>query len=128
MREIRKISIILNNRSYEYDVYTLVIAFIQGVETRVYDPGQEIPSDTDLLVDVKLDCTGEQAGVQQQTSVPVLSISLRGPGGSGVEGDVPERIESVPDADNRPLTKNILKRTLYEMLREYCGRECADRQ
>ena len=123
MSEIRKISIILDNRSFEYDVYTLVIAFFQGVETRVYDPGQEIPADTDLLVDVKLDCTGEQAGGQEQTNIPALSISLRGRGESEVEGDAPERIEPVPDADNRPLMKNILKRTLYEMLREYCKRD-----
>ena len=108
MGEIRRISIILDNRSFEYDVYTLVIAFFQGVETRVYDPGQEIPEDTDLLVDVSI---GVQNGVRICLSTP------------GAGGKAHERTEHVADTDNRPLTKNILKRTLYEMLSDHCARD-----
>ena len=54
MNDFHKISIQLSNRSYEYDVYTLVIAFFQGVSTHVYDPGEEMPADTDLRVTVDL--------------------------------------------------------------------------
>ena len=32
MTEEKKVRIILNDRSYEYDVYTLVIAFFQGIQ------------------------------------------------------------------------------------------------
>ena len=55
MSQPRQISIILNDRSYEYDVYTLVIAFFQGVRTQVFDPGSELPSLTDLTVRVMIE-------------------------------------------------------------------------
>ena len=53
MNEIGAIAVRLDNRSYEYDVYTLVIAFFQGIPTRVFDPDQEIPQDSDLLVQIQ---------------------------------------------------------------------------
>ena len=40
MTKISQIAIIMNDRSYEYDVYTLVIAFFQGIRTKVLDPGR----------------------------------------------------------------------------------------
>ena len=54
MDRIRRISIRLNDRSFEYDIYTLVIAFFQGIRTSVFDPEKEIPEDSDLLVSVLL--------------------------------------------------------------------------
>ena len=54
MSDFHKISVQLNNRSYEYDVYTLVIAFFQGVAVHVFDPGEEMPPDTDLRIAVSL--------------------------------------------------------------------------
>ena len=38
MTEEKKVRIILNDRSYEYDVYTLVIAFFQGIPVSVSEP------------------------------------------------------------------------------------------
>ena len=118
MSEIRRISVILDNRSFEYDVYTLVIAFFQGVETHVFDPGQEIGEDTDLLVDVRL---AFEEGGPSDSSDPgqdCLRIRLCDAGEK-----VLERTAPLPDKGSRPAVKNVLKRTLYEMLREYCGRD-----
>ena len=107
MDEIRKISVRLNDRSYEYDVYTLVIAFFQGVECHVFDPDTEIPGDTGLLVDVDI----REAAV---------SVTLAETDGEGVSL---AREVAIPEGGGRPAVKNRTKRTLYEMLRDYCGRD-----
>ena len=38
MTEEKMVRIILNDRSYEYDVYTLLIAFFQGIPVSVCTP------------------------------------------------------------------------------------------
>lgn len=97
---MNQIAIILNDRSFEYDIYTLVIAFFQGVRTSVFDPGAAIEPQTDLVVEVM--------------SFPER-IFLR--------VDERERELPVPDPGDRSLRKNLLKRNLYEMLRALCGRD-----
>lgn len=94
-----EISIILNDRSYEYDVYTLVIAYYQGVPTHVYDPGEEI-SKEDLLR-IGVDISAEN--VRIEVGEDVRNEQVTDPSRSGV--------------------KHVLKRTLYEMLREKTGRD-----
>ena len=98
MSQPRQISIILNDRSYEYDVYTLVIAFFQGVRTQVFDPGSELPSLTDLTVRVMIE-----------------------PGRILLTAGNLERSELLADTADRSEVKNRMKRNLYEMLRELCG-------
>ena len=48
---MERIAILLNDRSYEYDIYTLVIAFFQGVRTHVSDPGSLSPDGADLVIE-----------------------------------------------------------------------------
>lgn len=110
MDRIRRITIRLNNRSFEYDVYTLVIAFFQGTPTGVCDPDQEIPEDTDLLVDVHLEEDPEGR----------VSIALRE---NCPQKDIAERSSSCSGDCSRAKVKNLIKRMLYEMLRDYCGRD-----
>ncbi len=100
MNEIHRIAVILNDRSFEYDIYTLVIAFFQGVKTQVFDPDQEIPEDTDLVIKARIgdDRVGLQAG--------------------GTAREI-----AVPEPGERKVMKNIIKRNLYEMLRDLCGRD-----
>ena len=104
MNEIGAIAVRLDNRSYEYDVYTLVIAFFQGIPTRVFDPDQEIPQDSDLLVQIQTEST---------TQVCLKELCE---GGKSFE-------RSFQTPETRPRMKNALKRVLYEMLRDYCGRD-----
>ena len=47
---MNQIVIVLNDRSFEYDIYTLVIAFYPGVRTSVIDPGTEPAEKPDLFV------------------------------------------------------------------------------
>ena len=97
---MNQIAVILNDRSFEYDIYTLVIAFYQGVRTQVFDPGQETGPEADLVIKAMI-CPEQiflAAGTEERT-VPVK----RG-------------------AD-RSVYKNLIKRNLYEMLRKMCGRD-----
>ena len=52
----KKVRIILNDRSYEYDVYTLVIAFFQGIPVSVSEPVSQKDREVD---DVSGLCQGE---------------------------------------------------------------------
>ena len=56
MTEEKKVRIILNDRSYEYDVYTLVIAFFQGIPVSVSEPVSQKDREAD---DVSGLCQGE---------------------------------------------------------------------
>ncbi len=100
MNEIHRIAVILNDRSFEYDIYTLVIAFFQGVKTQVFDPGQEIPADADLVI---------------RTMISADRI--------GLQVDDKARDITVPAPGERKVRKNLIKRNLYEMLRDLCGRD-----
>lgn len=100
MNEIHKIAITLNDRSFEYDIYTLVIAYFQGVRTQVFDPGQETDKDTDLVVGAKI--SDERIFLSVQGEDRDLKVSVPG---------------------DRKIMKNLIKRNLYEMLRDLCGRD-----
>ena len=97
---MNQIAIILNDRSFEYDIYTLVIAFFQGVRTQVFDPGQETETEGQLVIKALI-CPERiflAAGAEERT-VPVM------------------------EGADRSVYKNLIKRSLYEMLRKLCGRD-----
>ena len=98
MNQITRIAIVLNDRSYEYDIYTLVIAFFQGIRTQVYDPGQE--QEADLLV---------KAMIEPERIFLAVDTQVR---------DIP-----VESGSDRSVYKNRIKRGLYEMLRQMTGRD-----
>ena len=52
MNAVRRIRIFLDERSFEYDIYTLVIAFFQGAEVHVFDPGDQSFPEAELTLDV----------------------------------------------------------------------------
>lgn len=95
-----QIAIFLNDRSYEYDVYTLVIAFYPGVSTRVFDPGSAAPCPPDLVISVNI---GER------------DILI----------EVPDQKRQIPlpARAGRSVVKNRTKRNLYEMLVQLSGLE-----
>ncbi len=132
MERIRDISIILNDRSYEYDIYTLVIAFFQGRKVQVLDLGDRVPGSTDLTVCVifgpETILVSLQAGPEETT------------GGSDVPDMQPEEgAARLPEetagffmerelpldgkGEDRMEVKNLLKRNLYEMLSSFTSRE-----
>ena len=100
MDGIGQIAIFLNDRSYEYDIYTLVIAFFQGIRTRVFDPGDTPDEEPDLRVEVMI--------LPGRISLKAGCLEREVPAFSSVE---------------RSAQKNLIKRNLYEMLRELCGRD-----
>ena len=100
MEQFEQIAIIINDRSFEYDIYTLVIAFFQGAGTRVYDPGEEISEETDLTL---------------EANIGTDFITLR-------VGDADRELH-VPASAGRSERKNLIKYSLYEMLRSLCGRD-----
>lgn len=95
-----KVSIILDDRSFEYDIYTLVIAFFSGTGTHVYDPESALPADSDLEILVMI---GDQR----------VMINMDGSHVNAFFGENADRIRK----------KDVIKRTLYSMLREYTGRD-----
>ena len=95
---MNQIVIVLNDRSFEYDIYTLVIAFYPGVRTSVIDPGTEPAEKPDLFV---------------RTMIGPERIDLEA-------GEWKREISVVPDSD-RSTYKNLIKRNLYEMLRQLKG-------
>lgn len=106
------IALVLNNRSYEYDVYTLVIAFWQGVPVRVYDAGEDFCGDPDLIISVLFDeneimVTAGRAGDDPQ----VRRISLSAPDVEGTQGE-----------SERTAVKNALKSQLYDLFSALTGR------
>ena len=121
MTKISQIAIIMNDRSYEYDVYTLVIAFFQGIRTKVLDPGEDGAAQADLIVEARIDpervflqlCRergdAEEAGVTDESVLmpPVFET----------------RNVALPEGADRSTVKNQVKRNLYEMLRKLCGRD-----
>lgn len=100
MDQIRQIAIILNDRSFEYDIYTLVIAFFQGIRTQVFDPGAGQEEEADLTV-----------------SAMILDTDIT------LQVGAKERTIMVPEHADRSMYKNLIKRNLYEMLRNLCGRD-----
>ena len=100
MDQMKQIAIILNDRSFEYDIYTLVIAFFPGVRTQVFDPGTEPAAKPDLTVRamIRKERISLAAGEEKREIIPPVSA-------------------------DRSTYKNLIKRNLYEMLRKLCGRD-----
>ena len=105
------ISIFLNDRSYEYDIYTLVIAFFQGVPTRVYDFGEKADPESGVS-------EGEPDSGDHLTVEAVI-----GPERILLRAGLLRRDLSVQPPAERSSVKNLIKRNLYEMLRQICGRD-----
>ena len=138
------ITIFLNDRSFEYDVYTLVIAFFQGVPTKVLDPvernGFEDARDPvqeshpeGVLGSPEEDHPGfvRDPDADRCLTIEVLilperiCLSIHCPAHCPVRCPVhclQREIPLEPSAD-RGRVKNLLKRSLYEMLREICRRD-----
>lgn len=92
---ISNITVILNDRSFEYDVYTLVIAFFQGVPVHVEDPG--------------FACGGF-----------IISVLIDGRFVAIEAGTLAKRAEA--PSNERISVKNTLKGCLYEVLSRMTGR------
>ena len=147
MNAVRKIRILLDERSFEYDIYTLVIAFFQGAEVHVFDPGDLSFREADLTVEVN--ASGRDARILVEEN-PAEPAAQEAPAESPAAQENPTECPSVqevpaecPDAQERPAEKpfreeriieafsglersaqkNRLKRALYEMLRSLTGRD-----
>ena len=147
MNAVRKIRILLDDRSFEYDIYTLVIAFFQGTEVHVFDPGDLSFREADLTVEVN--ASGRDARILVEEN-PAEPAAQEAPAESPAAQENPTECPSVqevpaecPDAQERPAEKpfreeriieafsglersaqkNRLKRALYEMLRSLTGRD-----
>ncbi len=127
MKDIRRIAIILNDRSFEYDIYTLVIAYFQGIRTQVFDPGQEMDEQPDLIVEADI----QEDRICLRLSEPEISQSEGGcrtsPDSGIAENNAADygdfRELEVPLRGSRSCMKNLIKRNLYEMLRDLCKRD-----
>ncbi len=139
MREVKKVRIILNDRSYEYDVYTLVIAFFQGIPVSVSEPVSQKDREAD---DVSGLCQGElvTGRTEETISKGLLTIEViisdtsitvearradqrlvRRTAGAGEKlqtGQLTGSLEwaQLPEAQKRLSVKNALKRCLYDCL------------
>lgn len=115
------ITVTLNDRSYEYDIYSLIKAFFPNKEIRVMDFGQEeeaISEKISLSLEIKL----TPGWISVTWSRPALK---RGESGNSDEfplaGEYREDLQN--DAEKRREMKNHVKKMLYTMLRELTGRE-----
>lgn len=148
MKRVHRIAIILNDRSFEYDIYTLVIAFYQGVPTQVYDSREaacealsketaceassketacetssketacEVISKETSLETVSGETTPEEAS----DKAPLIVEAQFGDNALCLTAGDLHRELAVPDPGDRAAIKNLLKRNLYEMLRLVSGR------
>ncbi len=145
MTEVKKVRIILNDRSYEYDVYTLVIAFFQGIPVSVSEPVSQKDREVD---DVSGLCQGElvTGRTEETISKGLLTIEViisdtsitvearradqrlvRRTAGAGEKlqtGQLTGSLEwaQLPEAQKRLSVKNALKRCLYDCLSSLTGR------
>lgn len=145
MTEEKKVRIILNDRSYEYDVYTLVIAFFQGIPVSVSDPVSQKDRDYD---DVSGLCQGERVPgrtgetiTQRQLTIEVTisgrnitvearkadQLLVRRTAEAGEKLQTGQLMEDLtrtqlPEAQKRLSVKNALKRCLYDCLSSLTGR------
>lgn len=106
----------LNRRDFEYDIYTLVIAFYQGSKAAVVDYPQT--ADCDICLTVLID-RYRNVDLTQGEKISI-TIDCKGPDG---ETETLKREEAVPGRADRSLLKNLLKRELYQALRTLCGRD-----
>lgn len=109
------ITVGLNEKSFEYDVHSLVKAFYPEQDVHIADTYEETPEE----------------GTRESPTL-VISFVLQkdsGKGGeimirifSGKEDELRQTAE-VPSGTGRKEVKNILKRLLYRMLSAYTGKE-----
>lgn len=114
-RTVKKAAIILSDRSFEYDIYTLVIAFFPNIPSPVFNPGEKLPEDADLVV---------SAILEEETTV--LRVEAAAGGSAFSAALLPysqERILPTGRNGDRAAVKNLLKGSLYEMLRDCTGRD-----
>ena len=109
MNAVRKIRILLDERSFEYDIYTLVIAFFQGAEVHVFDPGDLPFREADLTVEVN--ASGRDARILVEEN-PAEPAAQEAPAESPAAQENPTECPSVqevpaecPDAQERPAEK-----------------------
>lgn len=117
--KISRITIILDDRSFEYDVYTLVIAFFQGVSVGVKDP--ETLSANESAAG--LSSAGAEAGSTGSLLIRVSVKEGRITASAETEdtGSLHERCADSPSRD-RTEVKNTLKGCVYGLLEELTGR------
>jgi coproporphyrinogen dehydrogenase HemZ len=145
MTEEKKVRIILNDRSYEYDVYTLVIAFFQGIPVSVCTPEAqndqvsgdvpgtrhdglekgrtgEIISQEQLTIEVTI--SDRSITVEARRADQLLVRQTAKAGEKLQTGQLPENLAwtQLPESQKRLLVKNALKRCLYECLSSLTGR------
>jgi len=105
-----KIAVRLNDRSFEYDVYTLVIAFWQGSPVTVYDMDEEFPDKPDMVISVHIDKTCTEASAEY--------------GNGRSEGR--KTVYDAPSGENesdRIRIKNAVKGLLYRLFSDLTGRK-----
>ena len=147
MNAVRKIRILLDERSFEYDIYTLVIAFFQGAEVHVFDPGDLSFREADLTVEVNVSGRDARILVEENPAEPaaqeapaespaaqenptecpsVQEVPAECSAAQKTPAEKPFREERIIEAFSgleRSAQKNRLKRALYEMLRSLTGRD-----
>lgn len=125
------ITVVLNDRSFEYDVYTLVIAFYQGIPVQVEDP---------VLGAKSSDGPDGQAGADQNGPDGQAGAGRNNPDGSteidekkllisvhidkkrtDIKAGKLESSREAPSQDRMDV-KNALKGCLYELLSRLTGR------
>lgn len=145
MTEEKMVRIILNDRSYEYDVYTLVIAFFQGIPVSVCTPDSQngrASGDVPGTYRDGLD-TGQEEGIllREQLTIEVtisdrsitaearradqLLVRQTAKAGEKLQtGQLPESLAwtQLPESQKRLSVKNALKRCLYGCLSSLTGR------
>ena len=99
------ITVKLNKRDFEYDIYSLVRAFYPGSECIV--SAEEVPDGADLEISVFYE---------------VNSILIRMPSGDGTGTDC-RSVSTQACGEDRRQIKIVLKKLLYEMLRDRTGQE-----
>ena len=98
-----KITVKLNKRDFEYDIHSLVRAFYPGSECIV--SAEQVPEGADLKISV----------FYEESKITISLQSASAPGMIR-ETRIDERME-------RTYIKSILKKLLYEMLRDLTGRD-----
>jgi oxygen-independent coproporphyrinogen-3 oxidase len=109
------IKVQLNRQNFEYDVHSLVKAFYSGEDVLICYKGQETEESQEAQMTVEVDF-GEMVKPDTEETVSVRILLP--------DGSIPAQ-ETVPyeSSLDRKEVKNVLKRLLYRVLRDYTGQE-----